>query len=77
MTSTIKGAVVWDIKFILAYGLKLKATGKTQRSLRTEFFGVKKQHDCYSISSSIKSQMDTGYDKKHVVASHFFTGLFN
>jgi hypothetical protein len=42
-TSTIKGAVVWDNKFILAYGLsKIKGTAKTDDRLELNSLGVKR-----------------------------------
>jgi hypothetical protein len=76
-TSTIKRAVVWDNKFILAYGLsKIKGDSKTaktdDRLELNSLWGKKKMAgDWYYYVFNFKSQMDTGYDKNMVKISHF------
>jgi hypothetical protein len=67
-TSTIKkGAVVWDNKFILAYGLsKIKGdsrTAKTDDRLELNSLWGKKKVTGTTDVFNFKSQMDTGYDK--------------
>jgi hypothetical protein len=77
-----KGAVVWDNKFILAYGLsKIKGdsrTAKTDDRLElNSLWGKKANGDWYySMFFNFKSQMDTGYDKNMVKISHFFSPAY-
>jgi hypothetical protein len=77
-----KGAVVWDNKFILAYGLsKIKGdsrTAKTDDRLElNSLWGKKASGDWYySMFFNFKSQMDTGYDKNLVKISHFFSPAY-
>jgi hypothetical protein len=77
-----KGAVVWDNKFILAYGLsKIKGdsrTAKTDDRLElNSLWGKKASGDWYySMFFNFKSQMDTGFDKNMVKISHFFSPAY-
>jgi hypothetical protein len=77
-----KGAVVWDNKFILAYGLsKIKGDSKTaktdDRLELNSLWGKKANGDWYySMFFNFKSQMDTGYDKNMVKISHFFSPAY-
>jgi hypothetical protein len=77
-----KGDVVWDNKFILAYGLsKIKGdnrTAKTDDRLElNSLWGKKANSDWYySMFFNFKSQMDTGYDKNIVKISHFFSPAY-
>lgn len=78
-----KGDVVWDNKFILAYGLsKIKGDSKTAKtddrlelnSLWGKKSGVKNWY--YSMYFNFKSQLDTGVDKNEVKISHFFSPAY-
>jgi hypothetical protein len=77
-----KGAVVWDNKFILAYGLsKIKGNNKTaktdDRLELNSIWGKKAKGDWYySMFFNFKTQMDTGYDKNDVNISHFFSPAY-
>ena len=77
-----KGTVVWDNKFILAYGLsKIKGDNKTaktdDRLELNSLWGKKANGDWYySMFFNFKSQMDTGYDKNMVKISHFFSPAY-
>jgi hypothetical protein len=77
-----KGAVVWDNKFILAYGLsKIKGdekTAKTDDRLELNSLWGKKARGqwYYSIFFNFKTQMDTGLDKDEVKLSHFFSPAY-
>jgi hypothetical protein len=68
-TLTIKGAVVWDNKFILAYGLsKIKGDNKTaktdDRLELNSIWGKKQRRLVLLCIFNFKTQMDVGYDKK-------------
>lgn len=78
-----KGDVVWDNKFILAYGLsKIKGNERTAKtddrlelnSLWGKQSGTKNWY--YSMYFNFKSQMDTGLDKNNVKISHFFSPAY-
>lgn len=78
-----KGNVVWDNKFILAYGLsKIKGDSKTAKtddrlelnSLWGKKSGVKNWY--YSMYFNFKSQLDTGVDKNDMKISHFFSPAY-
>lgn len=78
-----KGEVVWDNKFILAYGLsKIKGNERTAKtddrlelnSLWGKQSGTKNWY--YSVYFNFKSQMDTGVDKNNVKISHFFSPAY-
>lgn len=78
-----KGDVVWDNKFILAYGLsKIKGDSKTAKtddrlelnSLWGKKSGVKNWY--YSMYFNFKSQLDTGVDKNDMKISHFFSPAY-
>ena len=78
-----KGDVVWDNKFILAYGLsKIKGnerTAKTDDRLELNSLWGKKsgtKNWYYSVYFNFKSQMDTGVDKNNVKISHFFSPAY-
>ncbi|CAM2850957.1 DUF3078 domain-containing protein [Flavobacterium frigoris] len=77
-----KDAVVWDNKFILAYGLsKIKGNNKTaktdDRLELNSIWGKKAKGDWYySMFFNFKTQMDTGYDKNDVNISHFFSPAY-
>jgi len=78
-----KGDVVWDNKFILAYGLsKIKGaerTAKTDDRLELNSLWGKKstaKNWYYSMYFNFKSQMDTGLDKNNVKISHFFSPAY-
>lgn len=77
-----KGDVVWDNKFILAYGLtKIKGdekTAKTDDRLElNSLWGKKAKGDWYySVFFNFKTQMDTGLDKNGVKLSHFFSPAY-
>ena len=75
------GDVVWDNKFILAYGLsKIKGdakTAKTDDRLELNSLWGKKLNGqwYYSMYFNFKTQMDTGSDKNDLKISHFFIYL--
>ena len=77
-----KGDVVWDNKFIAAYGLtKIKGaqtTTKTDDRLElNSLWGKKAKSDWfYSAFFNFKSQMDSGLDKNGVKLSHFFSPAY-
>ncbi|WP_339919203.1 DUF3078 domain-containing protein [uncultured Flavobacterium sp.] len=77
-----KGAVVWDNKFILAYGLsKIKGDNKTaktdDRLELNSIWGKKVKGDWYySVFFNFKTQMDVGYDKNDANISHFFSPAY-
>jgi hypothetical protein len=78
-----KGGVVWDNKFILAYGLnKIKGaerTAKTDDRIELNSLWGKKStmnNWYYSMYFNFKSQMDTGLDKNNVKISHFFSPAY-
>ncbi|MFL9829978.1 DUF3078 domain-containing protein [Flavobacterium sp. ARAG 55.4] len=78
-----KGDVVWDNKFILAYGLsKIKGnenTAKTDDRLELNSMWGKKakaKNWYYSMYFNFKSQMDVGLDKNNEVISHFFSPAY-
>jgi hypothetical protein len=77
-----KGDVVWDNKFILAYGLtKIKGdekTAKTDDRLElNSLWGKKAKGDWYySVFFNFKTQMDTGLDKNGVKLSHLFSPAY-
>ncbi|SHL49708.1 Protein of unknown function [Flavobacterium flevense] len=78
-----KGDVVWDNKFILAYGLsKIKGnenTAKTDDRLELNSLWGKKakaKNWYYSMYFNFKSQMDVGLDKNNQVISHFFSPAY-
>lgn len=74
--------VVWDNKFILAYGLsKIKGdalTAKTDDRIELNSLWGKKASGnwYYSAYFNFKSQMDTGLDKNGVRISHFFSPAY-
>ncbi|MEM8522076.1 DUF3078 domain-containing protein [Flavobacterium sp. PL12] len=76
------GDVVWDNKFILAYGLsKIKGdakTAKTDDRLELNSLWGKKLNGqwYYSMYFNFKTQMDTGLDKNSVKISHFFSPAY-
>ena len=78
-----KGGVVWDNKFILAYGLsKIKGnerTAKTDDRLELNSLWGKKstaKNWYYSMYFNFRSQMDTGVDKDNLKISHFFSPAY-
>lgn len=78
-----KGNVVWDNKFILAYGLsKIKGnerTAKTDDRLELNSLWGKKstaKNWYYSMYFNFRSQMDTGVDKDNLKISHFFSPAY-
>lgn len=77
-----KDDVVWDNKFIAAYGLtKIKgALNTTKTDDRLEFnslWGKKAKGDWYySMFLNFKTQMDAGLDKNGVRLSHFFSPAY-
>ena len=76
------GDVVWDNKFILAYGLsKIKGdakTAKTDDRLELNSLWGKKLNGqwYYSMYFNFKTQMDTGSDKNNLKISHFFSPAY-
>lgn len=76
------GDVVWDNKFILAYGLsKIKGdikTAKTDDRLELNSLWGKTASGqwYYSIFFNFKSQLDTGFDKNNMKISHFFSPAY-
>ncbi len=77
-----KGGVVWDNKFIVAYGLsKIKGnekSAKTDDRLELNSLWGKKATGnwYYSIYFNFKTQMDVGYDKNETLISHFFSPAY-
>tara|TARA_R110000868_G_scaffold12240_1_gene59111 strand:- start:506 stop:1357 length:852 start_codon:yes stop_codon:yes gene_type:complete len=78
-----KDDVVWDNKFILAYGLsKIKGdekTAKTDDRLELNSIWGKKSKApnwYYSAYFNFKSQLDTGLDKNDLRISHFFSPAY-
>jgi hypothetical protein len=78
-----KDNVVWDNKFILAYGLsKIKGNelmAKTDDRIELNSLWGKKssvKNWYYSMYFNFKSQMDTGLDKNNVKISHFFSPAY-
>jgi hypothetical protein len=78
-----KGGVVWDNKFILAYGLsKIKGNermAKTDDRIELNSLWGKKstiKNWYYSLYFNFKSQMDTGVDKNGVKISHFLSPAY-
>jgi hypothetical protein len=76
-----KGDIVWDNKFIAAYGLtKVKGsqTSKTDDRLElNSLLGKKAKGDWYySLFFNFKTQMDVGYDKDGNTISHFFSPAY-
>jgi hypothetical protein len=78
-----KGGVVWDNKFILAYGLsKIKGNermAKTDDRIELNSLWGKKstiKNWYYSLYFNFKSQMDTGVDKNGVKLSHFLSPAY-
>jgi hypothetical protein len=77
-----KGDVVFDNKFILAYGLsKIKGdekTAKTDDRLELNSLWGKKASGqwYYSVYFNFKSQLDTGLDKNDERISHFFSPAY-
>ncbi|WP_326935690.1 DUF3078 domain-containing protein [Flavobacterium sp. PL11] len=76
------GDVVWDNKFILAYGLsKIKddeKIAKTDDRLEMNSLWGKKINGqwYYSMFFNFKTQMDTGLDKNMIKISHFFSPAY-
>ncbi|WP_426094268.1 DUF3078 domain-containing protein [Flavobacterium sp. DSR2-3-3] len=77
-----KEDIVWDNKFILAYGLtKIKGdqkTAKTDDRLELNSIWGKKAKGqwYYSMFFNFKTQMDTGLDKNDDKISHFFSPAY-
>jgi hypothetical protein len=77
-----KEDVVWDNKFILAYGLsKIKGDNKTaktdDRLELNSLWGKKATGNWYySAYFNFKSQLDTGLDKNDLKISHFFSPAY-
>jgi hypothetical protein len=77
-----KDDVVWDNKFILAYGLsKIKGDNKTaktdDRLELNSLWGKKASGNWYySAYFNFKSQLDTGLDKNDLKISHFFSPAY-
>lgn len=78
-----KEEVVWDNKFILAYGLtKIKGaenSAKTDDRLElNSLWGKKASGDWYySMFFNFKTQMDSGYDKNNEKISHYFSPAYS
>lgn len=76
------GDVVWDNKFILAYGLsKIKGAEKTaktdDRLELNSLWGKKAKGEWYySLFFNFKAQMDSGFDKNGTRISHFFSPAY-
>ncbi len=74
--------IVWDNKFILAYGLsKIKGddkTAKTDDRLELNSLWGKKASGqwYYSMFFNFKTQMDSGFDKNGERISHFFSPAY-
>jgi hypothetical protein len=77
-----KGAVVWDNKFIAAYGLtKIKGDNKIaktdDRLELNSLWGKKAKGDWYySLFFNFKTQMDAGSDKDNLKISHLFSPAY-
>jgi hypothetical protein len=77
-----KTDVVWDNKFILAYGLSIikgdEKTAKTDDRLELNSILGKKAKDnwYYSMFFNFKTQVDTGYDNNDVKISHFLSPAY-
>jgi hypothetical protein len=77
-----KGDVIWDNKFILAYGqTKIKRADKwaktDDRLELNSLWGEKaKGQWYYSIFFNFKTQMDVGYNKNGNSLSHFFSPAY-
>ena len=77
-----KGAVIWDNKCIVAYGLtKIKGAGiasKTDDRLELNSLWGKKASNKwhYSIFVNFKTQMDSGFDIAQNKISHFFSPAY-
>ncbi|WP_418264389.1 DUF3078 domain-containing protein [Flavobacterium faecale] len=77
-----KGNVVWDNKFIMAYGLsKIKGqpvAAKTDDRLELNSLWGKKADGnwYYSAFFNFKTQMDIGLDKSDIKISHFFSPAY-
>lgn len=77
-----KDQVVWDNKFILAYGLsKIKGDDKTAKTddrleLNSLWGKTAAKNWYYSVFFNFKTQMDTGLDKNDVRISHFFSPAY-
>ena len=76
-----KGGVVWDNKFIVAYGLtKVKGSKVSKTDDRLELnslWGKKVKGDWYySLFFNFKTQMDSGLDKDDLKISHFFSPAY-
>jgi hypothetical protein len=76
-----KGDVIWDNKFIVAYGLaKVKGSKISKTDDRLEMnslWGKKAKGDWYySLFFNFKTQMDAGYDKDGNTISHFFSPAY-
>jgi hypothetical protein len=76
------GDVVWDNKFILAYGLsKIKddeKIAKTDDRLELNSLWGKKASGqwYYSMFFNFKTQMDSGFDSNRQLISHFFSPAY-
>lgn len=75
------GDVVWDNKFIVAYGLtKVKASKISKTDDRLELnslWGKKAKGDWYySLFFNFKTQMDAGFDNEGATISHFFSPAY-
>jgi hypothetical protein len=76
-----KGDVIWDNKFIVAYGLaKVKGSKISKTDDRLELnslWGKKAKGDWYySLFFNFKTQMDVGHDKDGATISHFFSPAY-
>lgn len=77
-----KGDVVWDNKFIAAYGLtKIKGDNKIaktdDRLELNSLWGKKAKGDWYcSLFFNFKTQMDAGSDKNNLKISHLFSPAY-
>ncbi len=77
-----KGDVVWDNKFIVAYGLSkikgIERTAKTDDRLDLNSLWGKKATGnwYYSFYFNFKTQMDSGFDKNGNRISHFFSPAY-
>lgn len=76
------GDVVWDNKFILAYGLsKIKGAEKIAKTddrleLNSLWGKNAKGEWYYSMFFNFKTQMDSGFDKNNLKISHFFSPAY-
>jgi hypothetical protein len=76
-----KGDIVWDNKFIAAYGLtKVNGSKISKTDDRLELnslWGKKAKGDWYySMFFNFKTQMDVGHDKDGNTISHFFSPAY-